>query len=769
MVNDVPRDILEALLEREWNVRGSLTRIGGESLNLRVDLEDGERRVLKVLDADVSDALASLESAMCARVAGALPGLRLPVAVPTRSGESMVTTTLPDGRSVRARLLNWVEGTAWCDAVPASPARLHDLGATLARVATALDGFDAPAARRTHAWDLTRAGQHACHVALVQDPARRARLDCAFHHWRALARPRLAAFPHAVIHGDANDENVLVEDARVVGLIDFGDVLHNPRVCELAIALAYALLDVEEPLDDGAQVVAGWHGVLPLSAVELEALFPLICGRLANSLALAAWRRTVRPGHAAWFVTEDRAWRLLERLLAVPPIEAGRRLAERTGVEVHRGTSAATLPGLLERRHRTVGPSLSIAYEEPLHIVRGDGAHLFDHAGRPYLDLVNNVCHVGHCHPRVVAAGQAQMAVLNTNTRYLHENIVAYAEQLCATLPEPLRVCFFVNSGSEANELALRLAFAHTGRRHVAVVDAAYHGNTDRLIALSPYKFKGRGGAGEAQPWVHVVPLPDPFRGVHRGHTRETGIAYGEDVGRAIALADEPVAALLAESLPSCGGQIVPPPGWLETAFTHVRAAGALCIIDEVQTGFGRVGSRFWGFELQDVVPDIVVLGKPIANGHPMGAVVTTPEIAASFDNGMEFFSTFGGNPVSCAIASAVLDVIHGEGLQARAALLGRRFLDGLRGLVDRHPLAGHARGVGLFLGLELVRGPHTLEPAADAADAVVQAMRRRGILLSTDGPDHNVIKIKPPLVLDETDVDMTLRALDDVLAALAR
>jgi ethanolamine-phosphate phospho-lyase len=338
---------------------------------------------------------------------------------------------------------------------------------------------------------------------------------------------------------------------------------------------------------------------------------------------------------------------------------------------------------------------------------------------------------------------------------------------LCDTLPDPLNVCFLVNSGSEANELALRLARTHTGRRDMLVVDGAYHGNTGNLIAMSPYKFRGPGGQSKVEPWVHVAPVPDGYRGEYRGAGRDVGQAYGQEVLRVINDAKAPIAGFLVESVMSCGGQIVLPPDYLQTAFEHVRHAGGVCIIDEVQVGFARVGSHFWGFELQDVVPDIVVLGKPIGNGHPLGAVITTPDIAASFATGMEYFNTFGGNPVSCAIGNAVLDVIEDEQLQDRALCLGQRFIDGLQQLKEDHSIIGDVRGRGLFIGAELVRDRETLEPADREASAIINHMRHHQVLLSTDGPLHNVLKIKPPLVINEDDIDMVLRLLDDTLTQL--
>ena len=418
---------------------------------------------------------------------------------------------------------------------------------------------------------------------------------------------------------------------------------------------------------------------------------------------------------------------------------------------------------LLRARSRLLGPSLSISYRRPLEMVRGKGAYLFDDGGQPYLDCVNNVAQVGHSHPRVVRAGQSQMAVLNTNTRYLHDTLTEYARRLAATLPEPLSVCFFVCTGSEANELALRMARTHTRREGMVVLEGGYHGNTSSLVRLSSYKFDGPGGAGPP-PWVACVPMPDGYRGRHRASDPECGARYAEEVGRAVEALKGRPAGFLFESILSCGGQIPLPDGFLRGAFERVRAAGGVCIADEVQVGFGRAGSSFWAFEEHGVVPDIVTMGKPIGNGHPLAAVVTTPKIAASFNNGMEYFNTFGGNPVSCRIGLAVLDVIEEEGLQEHARRVGERLIAGLKGLVERHPIVGDARGTGLFQGIELVTDRESLEPAPRHASHLVERMRDRGILLSTDGPLHNVVKIKPPLVFDEKDADRLVNTLDEVL-----
>ncbi len=423
----------------------------------------------------------------------------------------------------------------------------------------------------------------------------------------------------------------------------------------------------------------------------------------------------------------------------------------------------------LATRREILGGNLSIAYREPVNIVRGWMQHLYDDEGRRYLDAYNNVPHVGHCHPRVVDAAAAQMRVLNTNTRYLNELLVEYADRLLETFPQSLEVCYVLNSASEGNELALRLARAYTGRRDLIVLESAYHGNTTSLIDISPYKHDGPGGAG-APEWVHVAKLPDVYRGPHKASDPEAGAKYAGSVRDAIrrgVAAGRTVAGFIAETCPSVGGQLVFPPGYLAQVYGYVRAAGGICIADEVQTGLGRMGTSFWAFEDQGVVPDIVVMGKPLGNGHPLAAVVTTREIAKAFDNGMEFFSTFGGNTVSCAVGIAVLDVVRDEKLQGHARDVGESMGAKLRELIDRHEIVGDVRGSGLFWGVELVRDRATLEPAGEEASFVANRMRERGVLLGTDGPYHNVIKIRPPMPFTEADGELLVYELERALGQL--
>ncbi len=430
----------------------------------------------------------------------------------------------------------------------------------------------------------------------------------------------------------------------------------------------------------------------------------------------------------------------------------------------------ATLQEIASRRERRTSRNVSVSYgSEPLNIVRGFGPYLYNENAHRFIDAYNNVAHVGHSHPRVVRAVSDQLATLNTNTRYLQEQLTDYADALTATLPSELSVCFFTASGSEANELALRLARSYTNARDLIVMDAAYHGHTTTLIDISPYKHNGPGGNGPPD-WVHASPIPDTYR--NRDFTGEPGPWFAAQVGRVIDLVQQQDRALcgyIAETCPSVAGQIMLPDGYLAGVYDRVRAAGGVCIADEVQTGFGRLGSHFWAFEQHHVIPDIVVLGKPIANGYPMGAVVTTRAIAERFANGMEYFSTFGGSTAACVAARETLAVTLDEQLQQNAQQVGDCLLHGLRTLAASHDIIGDVRGSGLFIGVELVRDPETREPASTEASHVVQRMRAHGVLAGTDGPHHNVIKLRGPMCLSVDDAEQVLHVIQRALRETPR
>ncbi len=931
---------------------------------------------------------------------------RVPAIIPTQTGDT-ITPIHHNGQPYLVWAITYLPGKPMGKVKRHSPALLADIGRTIGTIDRALMDFDHPAAHRRFHWDL----QHAVdtihqHLPDVTDAAMQACVAQTLTLYAQEAAPRLPHLRRSIIHNDANDMNLILDAGdgdidgrfqRVLGLIDFGDMVYSCTIADLAIAAAYAILDKPDPLAAAAAIVQGCHTALPLQEEELAVIWPFICLRLSLSACLAATQQKARPDDPYLSISQAPIARTLPRLLAVPPRLAEAVLRHACGLPpsphadhvaqwlaAHRGNFSAIikmatrnnlildlspaspllvenpdhfdepaltrrifgavaaagtavgigqydeprllysapffatpsgerrtihmgldlfvppgtavyapLPGTVHaiaynpqpqdygtvvilrhetdekrpfftlyghlskasgeqlqvgqpiaagerfahvgmaaenggwpphlhlqiltdtlglecdfpgvvpasqravwralcpdpnllvgipaahfppktpdktetavRRRQKIGRSLSLSYRDPVKVTRGWMQYLYDDTGRRYLDGYNNVPHVGHAHPQVVAAGQQQMAVLNTNTRYLHDLLNRYAERLTATLPEPLSVCFFVNSASEGNELALRLARAYTGKKDMVVLEAAYHGHTTGLIDISPYKHDGPGGAG-APDWVHTAPIPDTYRGLYKADDPDAGLKFAGHVTEIVDrlhLSGQGLAGFIAESLPSVGGQIVPPPGYLAAVYRAVRAAGGVCIADDVQTGYGRVGSHFYGFEMQGVVPDIVVLGKPIGNGHPIGAVITTPDIADAFANGMEFFSTFGGNTVSCAVGLAVLDVVEQEDLQGHALAVGERLLAGLRPLLDKYPIVGDVRGSGLFLGVELVRSRETLEPADKEASFIVNQMRERGILIGTDGPYHNVLKIRPPMPFSMDDADFLTATLDAVL-----
>ena len=912
-----------------------------------------------------------------------------------------------DGQTSLVRLVSWIEGQPMAEA-PRSPEQLANLGAFVGRLSRGLQGFGHPAAfRPDFFWSLDHVLTLRPWAADIADPARRRLIEALFARYASRVAPVLPSLRASVLHQDANDNNVIVDRKspdRVVGLIDFGDMCFGRTVNELAITLAYALLDAPDLYAAARAVIAAYAAEFPLLEPEADVLYDLMRMRLAASVCISSHQSQLHPENHYLLITQTPAFALLERLdkidpdfmtalfrraagfpatraeaavrgflagtepvsLFRPDLAAAARLAlptdgshktmpafsdrafdawfaaqrparlpggapfygfgpygekrsvyatdqfgdaaspERrtrhlgidvfapTGTPVHAplpgkvafvaynaepldyghtlilehetgdgarfwtlyGHLGASLPGLikvgqtvapgqliahlgdwhenggwaphlhfqvmtdlltqhqgnffgvghdslwdvwsgicidpnlilrlapesfrfdpnppeklLERRAKSLGPSLSVSYRDKLKILRGEGAYLIDHTGRRLLDAVNNITHVGHCHPHVVNAIARQAAILNTNTRYLNDLVLDYSDRLTAKLPGDLKVAYFVNSGTEANELALRIARTALGRKNTVVLDWAYHGNSGGMVDISPYKFKRKGGYPQPD-FVEIAAFPDPYRGPHKGMGQASGQAYAADVARCLdtisAKTGSAAASFIAESISGVGGQVIYPDGYLKAVYEQVRAHGGLCIADEVQCGFGRVGSAFWGFELQGVVPDIVVMGKPIGNGHPLAAVVTTPELAARFANGMEYFNSFGGNPVSMAVGMAVLDVIEDENLQTKALATGDYLLARFRDMASRRPVIGDVRGAGLFLGVELVRDRSTLEPATEEAGLVVNHMRQQGVLASTDGPLDNVLKFKPPMVFGLPEADRLLAATEASLTALA-
>lgn len=423
-------------------------------------------------------------------------------------------------------------------------------------------------------------------------------------------------------------------------------------------------------------------------------------------------------------------------------------------------------PQLLERRKRLLGPAYRLFYRNPVHIVRGQGVWLYDAGGKRYLDMYNNVPHVGHCHPHVVEALTKQIATLNTHTRYLHENILAYAERLKDKFADQLDTVMFACTGSEANELALRVASSASGGTGIIVTDFAYHGTTKATYEISTSDI----AADNLPDHVVTVPVPDTYTGEFRDD-ESAGEKYAAYTEQAIAELRErgiKPAAFIIDTIISSGGVVEPPRGYLAKAAQIVREAGGLFIADEVQPGFGRTGEHFWGYEADGVVPDIVTMGKPMGNGHPISAMVSRADIVRAFANKAEYFNTFGGNPVSCAAGLAVLDVIEQEGLQENARMVGKYLTRGLHQLAVRHRAIGDIRGTGLFIAVELVTDGERREPATALTADVVNRLRDSGVLTGAIGPADNILKLRSPMVLSKKDVDFFIEILDRVLSGLS-
>ncbi|AHD02596.1 aminotransferase class III-fold pyridoxal phosphate-dependent enzyme [Leisingera methylohalidivorans] len=989
-----------AALERHWGIEAELSRLDGEyDLNFLAKGRDGKGYILKAMRPGCETWLVEMQVKAFEHIAARQPDLPCPRVIASANGQSLLNLPDEDGQSRLVWLLNRLPGRCYAKAEPKSDALIHEIGQVLGGSAKALADFKHEGLERDFKWDLMRAGWITDQLPCITDPARRAILNEIAWEFAKLA-PVLAKLPKQAIHNDANDYNIMVagelgDPRHVSGLIDLGDMCAAPRVCDLAIAAAYIVLDHSAPEAALAALVAGYHSVWPLTPAEVDLVWPLLRARLAVSVVNSTLMAAEDPDDPYVTISQAPAWRFLEgnslhlgplsaRLRAacgLPVVEGADRVmawleqergnfaplmgqnlvdapmgslsvenstwpqnpfhmpaeeAAKVGEEfedngriwlgyyheprlvytdpafrkgpwkasdrrtVHLAVDAFTTAGtpmfaplrgevfaaeyrdghldyggVIILRHETpegdpfytlyghldpeflnrlkpgdavekgeqfchlgdpsqnggwaphvhfqlalttegmeadwpgaagpdemylwravcpnpaallnlpdgkvrfhptdknevlagrrahFGGNLSLTYSDPVMPVRGWKHHLFDEWGRPYLDAYNNVPHVGHAHPRIQAVAADQLKRMNSNTRYLHPAQTAFADKVLSKLPGHFEVCFFVNSGTEANELALRLARAHTGATGMVTPDHGYHGNTTGAIAISAYKFNKPGGAGQAD-WVELVEVADDYRGSFRRDDPDRAQKFADLVDPAIRNLQQRghgIAGFIAETFPSVGGQIIPPKGYLPAVYEKIRAAGGVCIADEVQTGLGRLGDYYFGFEHQGALPDIVVMGKPIGNGHPLGVLVTTKAIAENFDNGIEFFSTFGGSTLSCRTGKEVLDIVDDEGLQDNARLIGTRLVEGLRGLERKYACVGDVRGMGLFLGLELI-APDGSE-ATGICSYVKNRMRDQRILIGSEGPKDNILKIRPPLTIDAEDADMIVHILDGIL-----
>lgn len=679
-----------------------------------------------------------------------------------------ITKIHQDEETFFLRVLSFLEGEFWYRIKEKDPSMFKNLGGFLGKMDRELSQIQEDAFHRFHDWDINRALVSEKKLHYIKDHEKRRLVSYFLLQFQTEVLPEIYNLRYACIHGDVNDYNILVKGKEISGLIDFGDMVWSLLINNLAIACAYAMLETENPLDVATTLIKEYHQEYPLLEKETDLLYYLIASRLCISVCHSAEQSFNHSENEHHFLTENSAYKLLFQLLSINPIQAQDCFRKACG-----------FPGiinwdddesqLLEKRKTLIGKNLSLSYQHPLKIIKGALQYLYDDKGNSYIDCVNNVSHLGHCHPSLVKSMQKQLAILNTNTRYLNDALVDYAKALTAKLPKRLSVCYFVNSGSEANDLAIRMARHYTKRKDVIVLDHAYHGTSTLAIEMSPYKFDGKGGSGQ-QPYIHKAISPDLYRGKYQYGDDIAGEKYASSVLEILKDLNEKkqeAAAFICETLLGVGGQIPLPENYLQKVYASVRKFGGVCIADEVQVGFGRVGKTFWGFELQDVEPDIVVLGKPIGNGHPLAAVVVTEEIANAFNNGMEYFNTFGGNPVSMVTGLSVLTIIEEEELQKHALETGKVLLVGLCQLKEKYEIIGDVRGSGLFVGAEFVKDRKSKEPAKEELNLVIEKMKENGFLLSSDGPLHNILKIKPPMVFSQQNAKEMISTLDKVLSGI--
>ena len=736
----------------------SLAPLAGErDQNLRVDTADGRRLLFKI--SNPADGLSTVEmqAAALRHIERVDPGLPVMRVLPDTVGESWAEVRGPDGRNYPVRLFTFLPGRVTANTALTAGA-IRAFGRIAARMGRALRGFFHPAADYEILWDLTHAAKLRQLLNHVPDAARRAQVERVLDRFEARVEPVLPTLRAQVIHGDMSLDNVLLDDdLRVSGIVDFGDMTHAPLVCDLAVSVADVLHGRDDAIDAAEAMIGGYVSVTPLEDEEAALLADLVAARLATEVTVAAWHGGLYPDNAAYITSSEPGARaFLDAIEAMGFDAVTRRFRDACRGLPYRHSETGAL---LERRRRAL-PRSPLFYEHPVHLVRGEGVWLFDPDDRRYLDCYNNVPVVGHGHPRVVRAVAEQQRLLATHSRYLHEAIVELAERLKATLPPALDAVLVVNSGSEANDLAWRIARAATGRAGAVVSAYAYHGLTEATHALSPEEW----AKGELPAHVATVPAPDGYRGPYRRDTDGWAERYAAHIDDAAqALGGHGFAAIYVDPAFTADGILVPPPAYLAEAARRTRALGGVLIADEVQAGHGRYGTGLWSFQPSGIEPDMVVMGKPMGNGFPVAALVVRSQLLAAVPEEVELFSTFGGNPVACAAALAVLAVIEDEGLIANAAETGSYLRQGLAALAGRHPVIGDVRGEGLLAGVELADEERA--PAAGRASRVTEAMRDRGILISTTGPAGNVLKIRPPLVFQREHADLLLQTLDEVLA----
>lgn len=764
-------DEISTLVNKSYGIKVRESKDLGSYVDQNVLINGSykNKSVLKIHDGSEYLQVINMQIDMVNELAREMPDIQLPHNIDSVNGNAVETWINKKGQSFYSRMITFVEGHMLKDCNHLDDSLLQSIGETVARTDIALDGYYVEAANRPDLpWDLKNSRQIAKLSHNIDDANKRRLADFYFMKFENEVEGILYDTRKSVIHGDLHRYSIMVnkDSSKVNGIIDFGDSVYTHTICNLAVCLSDIMVGSNDPILTAATVVKAYHNLFPITETEIGILHYLICTRLAIYVTMAATTAKSQKENLHAQLKEKQVYALMRTLLKVNPVFAEDKYRQACGYE-------SKIPNIESKRAETqtlrsqmFSNMLYTHYDEPLHLHAGGLQYLYDDVGNTYFDCVNNVSQWGHNNPHIVKPAQKQISRLNTNSRYVYEQMTCYAEKLLATFPDELDVVFFCNSGSEANDLAMRIAKTVTSNSDVIVIDTAYHGHTNSCTDISPNRIDRPGKPG-LPSYVHSIPAPDVYRGKYTQSESNLGEKYAIEIDSVIDNLKQDgkaPAAFIAESLIGTGGQFVLPDNYLKTLYPKVRQAGGLCIADEVQVGFARTADHMWCFESQNVIPDIVTFGKPMGNGHPIAALVTKRSIANKFDNGVTFFNTFSANPVSCAFGDAVLDVLRNDQLQANTKIQSDIMFDGLNQLKNKFNCIGDVRGKGLYIGVEIVQSQASRKPAPDLAKRIVEQLKQRFILINTNGYDNNVIKIKPPLIIQEEDVRHLLQSLEEVL-----
>jgi len=752
--NEDVRDIAKEY----FGLTGKLFPLDSErDQNFRLKTKTGDQFVIKIANSAEDPGFIDMQLKALEHIAKTAPDLPIPQVYRSKNGLAIEQIRSENGANHHIRILTFLKG-AYPKDDPVEDALLRPIGSCLAQLALALRGFFHPSANYELLWDLKHTSMLRQYLPHISNTKHRELASNFLNRFDENVLPAIPKLRAQILHNDLVPDNILVAEddpGRIVGIIDFGDMVHTLLIIDLATTIAPMLRGHNDPVGAAAEVIAGYHEIIPLEDAELRILYDLIAARLTMLNVIAAWRVTLHPDNREYITGGvEQTWITLEAWRALDPADVTQKFFRVCGLweekEVTQTANAEkeTHQSHLSRRLRLLGPCAYLFYDQPLHIVRSEGVWLYDIDGHRYLDVYNNVAHVGHCHPHVVNAIAKQARKLNTSTRYMHGLILELAEQITNRMPEPLSVCMFVCSGSEANELAWQMSKLVSGNSGALITKFSYHGSSTATKQFSTES-------------IDLAKLPSHVQTLF-APTSDTSFRKPDsgirDAIMALDQQDLNPAMLILDTAFVSDGIFTPPEDYLQILFAKTRAAEGLCVADEVQGGFGRLGQHFWGFQYNEVTPDIVTLGKPMGNGHPLAAVVTRPEIAEVLASEIGYFNTFGGNPVSCAAGLAVLEVIEKEQLQQNAQIVGQYLRKRLVRLQKDHPVVGELHGAGLLQGIDIVKQDG--EPDPRMADRIMNHMRSNGVLIGTTGKNYSTLKIRPPMVFQKEHADLLVATL---------